>query len=186
VVAAAHDLVAVGGGASDAHRRGGGVGARLHEERLLAAGHDVDQAPLKLVLQRLHQAEAEALVHLRLGGVVDLGLYVAQDDRPIGAEHVDVVVAVDVDDMATVAVVDEDRVLADDEVVRSTDAHDPAGSDALGLVEHGQGPGEVQVRGALDVAGTHGDSFFGGCLDSMTPAAAAQPPALRRARRSER
>ena len=141
VVAAAGDLVAAGVGAHRAHGRVGRVRARLDEDGLLAARHDVGEPLLELVLQRLHEAEAEALVHLRLGGVVDLVLDVAEDDRPVGAEHVDVLVAVHVDDVAAVAVGDEDGVLADHEVVGPADAADAAGREPLGVLEHGHGLG---------------------------------------------
>ena len=147
VVAAAGDLVAAGVGAHRADGRVGGVRAGLDEDRLLAAGHDVGEPLLELVLERLHEAEAEALVHLRLGGVVDLVLDVAEDDRPVGAEHVDVLVAVHVDDVAAVAVGDEDGVLADDEVVGAADAADAAGGETLGVLEHGHGLGEVRAWG---------------------------------------
>ena len=145
-------------GAHGAHGRVGGVGAGLDQDGLLAAGHDVGEPLLELVLERLHQTEAEALVHLRLGGVVDLVLHVPEDDGAVGAEHVDVLVAVHVDDVAVVTVVDEHRVLADDEVVRPADAAHPAGGEALGVLEHGHGLGEVQLGGAFDGLG-HGTPF---------------------------
>ena len=150
VVAAAGDLVAAGVGAHGADGRVGRVRAGLDQDGLLAARHDVGEPLLELVLERLHEAEAEALVHLRLGGVVDLVLHVAEDDRPVGAEHVDVLVAVHVDDVAAVAVGDEDGVLADDEVVRPADAADAAWREALSVLEHGHGLGEVQLGGAFD------------------------------------
>ena len=150
VVAAAGDDVAAGVGAHRADGRVGRVGAGLDEDGLLAARHDLDEPLLELVLERLHEAEAEALVHLRLGGVVDLVLDVAEDDRPVGAEHVDVLVAVDVEDVAALAVRHEDGVLADDEVVGAADAADAAGGEALGVVEHGHGLGEVELGGAFD------------------------------------
>ena len=155
VVAAARDLVAAGVGAHRAHGGVGRVRAGLDEDGLLAARHDVGEPLLELVLQRLHEAEAEALVHLRLGGVVDLVLDVAEDDRPVGAEHVDVLVAVHVDDVAAVAVRDEHGVLADDEVVGPADAADAAGREALGVFEHRHRPGEVERGGALHWFGRH-------------------------------
>jgi len=155
VVAAARHDVAAGVGAHGAHRGVGGVGAGLHEDRLLAAGHEVGQALLELVLQGLYQAEAEALVHLRLGGVVDLVLDVAQDDRPVGAEHVDVLVAVDVEDVAGLAVRDEDRVLADHEVVGPADAAHPARREPLGVFEHRHRLGEVELGRVLRLSCGH-------------------------------
>ena len=145
VIAAARDHVAAGGGAHGAHRRVGGVGAGLDQNRLLAAGHDVGEALLELVLERLHETETEALVHLGLGGVVDLGLDVAEDDRPVGAEHVDVLVAVDVEDVAAPAVGDEHRVLADHEVVGPADAAHPARREPLGVGEHRHRLREIEL-----------------------------------------
>ena len=155
VVAAARHDVAAGEGAHRAHGGVGGVGAGLHQDGLLATGHDVGQALLELVLQGLHQAETEALVHLRLGGVVDLVFDVAQDDRPVGAEHVDVLVAVDVEDVATLAVGDEDRVLADHEVVRPADAADPARREPLGVFEHRHRFGELELGRVLRLSCGH-------------------------------
>ena len=173
VVAAAGDLVAAGVGAHRADGRVGRVRAGLDEDGLLAARHDVGEPLLELVLQRLHEAEAEALVHLRLGGVVDLLLDVAEDDRPVGAEHVDVLVAVHVDDVAAVAVGDEDGVLADDEVVGAADTADAAGGEALGILEHRHGLGEVQFGGAFDGL-RHVGSFR--AREARADAACLRPP----------
>ena len=150
VVAAAGDLVATRVGTHRAHGGVGRVRAGLDEDGLLTARHDVGEPLLEFVLQRLHEAEAEALVHLRLGGVVDLVLDVAEDDRSVGAEEVDVLVAVHVDDVAAAAVRDEDGVLADDEVVRPADAADATGSEALGILEHRHRVDQVQLWGAFD------------------------------------
>ena len=158
VIAAARDLVAARVGAHGAHGRVGRVRARLDEDRLLAAGHDVGEPLLQFVLQRLHEAETEAFVHLRLGGVVDLVLDVAEDDRPVGAEHVDVLVAVHVDDVPAVAMADEHRVLADHEVVGPADAADAARREPLGIVEHGHRLEQVELRCAFHRLG-HGGSF---------------------------
>ena len=159
VVAAAGDDVAAGVGAGGAHGGVGGVGAGLDDDRLLTAGHHVGEARLELVLDGLHQAEAEAQVHARLDGFVDLRLDVAEDYGPVGAEHVDVLVAVHVEDMAGVAVGDEDRVLADDEVVRPADATHAARRETLRIGEHLHRSGQIQMRGAGDLLGTHADSF---------------------------
>ena len=149
VVATTRDHVAAGVGARRAHGRVGGVGAGLHEDRLLAARHDVGQPLLELVLQRLDEAEAEAFVHLRLGGVVDLGLHVPEDDRAVGAQHVDVLVAVDVEDVPALAVRDEDGVFADDEVVRTADAAHAARRKSIGVLQHRHRLRQVELGGAL-------------------------------------
>jgi len=123
------------------------VVAGLDGDDLLGAGHDLGDPALEVVLGLLHEGEAEALArHLADHLVVDLRLVVAQDDGAIGAEHVDVVVAVHVDDVPAVASVDVDRVLALDEVVGPPDAHDAAGGEALGLLEEGHGLIEPQLR----------------------------------------
>ena len=149
VVAAARDLVAAGVCAHRPHGRVGRVRPGLHQDGLLATWHDVGQPLLELVLERLDEAEAEALVHLGLGGVVDLGLDIAEDDRPVGAQHVDVLVAVHVEDVAAPAVSDEHGVLADHEVVGPADAADAARRQALGVLQHAHRPGEVQLGRAL-------------------------------------
>jgi len=150
VVAATGDDVTPRVGAHRPHGRVRGVTARLHDDRLFAAGQDLREPFLELVLDGLHEAEAEAQVHPLLDGLIDLGLDVAEDDRPVGAEHVDVLVAVDVDDVAAFAALDEDGVLTDDEVVRPADAADAAGREALGFLEHRHGLREVELGCALD------------------------------------
>lgn len=79
-------------------------------------------------LDRLAERETEALLHLRGHGLVDLRLAVTEDDRPVGAEDIDVLVAVDVADAASPPLRDEERVLARDEVVRAPDTITPPGT----------------------------------------------------------
>ncbi|MDA8427161.1 MAG: hypothetical protein M0Z80_13620 [Treponema sp.] len=112
---------------------------------LLGAGDELREPLLEPVLHGLDQGEAEAPAHLGDDGLVDLLLLVAEDDGTVAAEHVDVVVAVDVDDMAAVAAVEEDRVLALDEVVGPPDAHDAAGREPLRVGEHGHGLFEPEL-----------------------------------------
>ncbi len=150
VVATASDLVAAGVGAGGAHGCVRRIRASLHKDRLLTAGQDVGEALLELVLDRLHEAEAEPLVHTRLDGLVDLGLDVAEDDRPVGAEHVDVLVAVDVEDVPGLAVGDEHGVLADHEVVGPPDAAHASGRQPVGILEHAHRLREIEFGGALD------------------------------------
>src|SRR5262249_21239847 len=64
---------------------------------------------------------------------VDRFLAVAEDDRPVAAEHVDVLVVVGVADAAAFTLDEEDGVLARDEVVGPADAEHAAGDELLRL-----------------------------------------------------
>jgi hypothetical protein len=66
-------------------------------------------------------------------GVVYLLLPVADDDGSVGAEHVDVLVAVDIAHAATRCALEEDGVFAGHEVVGTADAHHAAGYELLGF-----------------------------------------------------
>ena len=147
VVAAAQDYLAVGTAAGDAHGEGRRVGAGLDEDDLLRAGDQSRCRSSSRFCTGWTRAKQKPLPICGRDRFVDLLLVVAEDDGAVAAEHVDVVVAVDVDDVAAVAPVEEDRILALHEVVGSADAHDAARGEPLGLGEHGHGFIELETCG---------------------------------------
>jgi hypothetical protein len=98
------------GQADGAHRRlGSGAGHPDHLDRGEARGDLLSQLDLARrggpVAGAAPGGRLDRLDHVRVG--------VAEDQRPPGADPVHVAVAVDVDEMAALAALDEDRVAAD-------------------------------------------------------------------------
>ena len=107
-----HDLVAARVGAGDTHRVHRGFGAgHGHPDLVDPAGQLLDQlhrADLVLARQREADAAAHPLVHV----VVDALVAVAEDDRPVAHPQIDEPIAVEVPDLAALAPIHVDRVLA--------------------------------------------------------------------------
>lgn len=103
----AEDGVASGGGAGDGGGVDGGVGAVFGEPGPVGPGGDVDEEFGEFDDFGAGSVEAVAGVQLCGGGAVDGGVGVAQEDGSVGAEEVDVLVAVDVPDVSAVAALEE-------------------------------------------------------------------------------
>ena len=136
MIAAAHDLDAARVRPRDADARRRRVGAGLKKDAHFRRGHELAQFFRELILIGLGQGETEALVpYLPDHGLIDFFFPVAQDDRPITAEEVDIFIAVDVDQSAPFAGFEKDRVFPLDEVARFSRAQDPAGNEFLCLLK---------------------------------------------------
>ena len=143
-----HDLVAAGVGTGDAHRVHGGLGAgHGHADLVHPAGQLLDQlhgADLVLAGQR----EADAAAHPLVDVVVDALVAVAEDDRAVAHPQVHEPVAVEVPDLATLAAIDVDRVLAPRAEVRV--GHRRAASSTRGGTSRTGGNGRSRAPVGLE------------------------------------
>src|ERR1700674_2775421 len=134
VVAAAEHAIAAGEGARRPHRRGGRVAAGLAVAHRLGPRHQLAHQLGDLDFQRMHQREGDAVRELLPDGGVDRLVGVAERQRPDAHLEVDVLVAVDVPDVAA---------LAARQILRGDAAHVLAGPLGEGL-----GAGRDQSLGA--------------------------------------
>ncbi len=130
------DVTATGGGAGEAHRREHRFGPRRAEADHLDPRHQLDQGTGDLRLQRVAGAVHRTAAKLPRDGRDDRRVGVAEDERPVAEQVVDVAVAVDVEQVRPLAAVDEDRMGIDEGAVVGAD---PTGQDAPSFVE--QRPG---------------------------------------------
>ena len=107
-----HDLAA-GHGAGEPHRAHRRLGAGAGHPQHLHRGDAVDDLLGQLDLGRGRRSVAGPAGGGLADGRDDLGVGVAEDQRPPGADPVDVAIAVDVDQLATLAALDEDRLAVD-------------------------------------------------------------------------
>ena len=126
--------VATRGRARDAQRGHHGFGARRHEPQPLdprQAAHDPFGERERI---RLARAERPAVVHGLVHGGRDVGIRVAEDQRPEALAEIDVAAAVDVNQVRSGAPAEKDRLPAD-ALERANGAVNAARRDALGSRE---------------------------------------------------
>ena len=107
------DHVAAGEAAGQADRAHRGFGAGVDQPHLLDARHGLDDQLGQLALGLGRRAEARAAASGRFDRGDDGRMRVAEDQRPPGADVVDVAVAVDVPQIRALAALDDDRLAAD-------------------------------------------------------------------------
>ena len=107
------DLLAPGRGAGQADGAHRGLGPRGGHAHHLDGRHPAGDLVGQVDLALRRRAERRPALGRRHDRGQDRGMGVPVDERPPGAHVVDVVVAVDVDDLGAVAALDEDRVAAD-------------------------------------------------------------------------
>ena len=137
-----HDDVATGGAAREPDRRHGGLGPGGDEPDPLdrRARHDLlAQGQLGLGRGAVRRAAGDRGLHGRL----DLGVGVAEDHRPPGADQVDVAAAVDVGEVGPGRPVGEAGGAADGPE-RAHGRVDPARQHGAGALEEGGGGGGVE------------------------------------------
>jgi hypothetical protein len=137
VIARAHDLAAAGGAARDPQRGGGRRRAGLDQHALLGAREPWQQRLEEHQVHRVIERQQAAAPELRERRVVDLGVGIAEQDRAVGEDEVDVGVAVDVPDHAAGGALEvRGRALAVDQrparqVVAARDQRQRAAGDLL-------------------------------------------------------
>ncbi len=132
VVLELHDALAAGVGAGEAQRHHRGLGARRREAHALGARHHLQHLLAPLDLRVVRGAEVRAAVERRADRVHHLRAVVAEQQRAVAADVVDVLVAVDVPLARPARAVDVDR-------------------------PRGEGAGVVRDAGGEDVAGARGE-----------------------------
>ncbi len=152
------DLVLARVAARQAHRRLGGLGARVGEPDLVDARHGLHDLAPDLVVELMR----ERVEHAALGDLLDDGVDdelgpMTEEHRPVADAPVDVVVAVDVVEVGALALLHDDRTRTDEAGV----ARLAAGNHLLALGEPLLGLGQV---GVVDQVVAHGfsNSFISG------------------------
>ncbi len=143
MIAAADYLVALCVSACNADRAGRRIRSDLYDDSHLSAGNKLPKPLEKQVLPFLHKREAESLFHLLDDCLIDFRLYIADDDGAIGTEHINVIIAVLVNDMASFPLLDEDGIFSGHEIVRAPDAHYTARTEILCLFKEPHRLGEL-------------------------------------------
>jgi hypothetical protein len=92
----ADDLRLAGKRAREAERHQIGLGARRGEAHLLGAGNQFLHQRAPAYFQLVARSVMRAMVELRVRGFDDLGMVVAEQQRTVAAEIVDILVAVDI------------------------------------------------------------------------------------------
>ena len=129
------DLVSAGVRAHDAEHGEARLGTGVAEADHLDGGDAVDHHLAEDVLELAGSAEGGALVDLRLERGVDLVVGVAADGGTPGADVVDVLVAVDVEAVGILDLVEDDGTAADG-LERAHGGVHAAGEDVLGSLEN--------------------------------------------------